>query len=385
MVVATGLGALAGIVTGLIPGIHVNTVAALVLASSAGCAALGIEYSALLAFTCALAISHTFFDVVPGLFLGVPGDETFALLPGHRLVKKGEGQAAIRLSVIGSVIGLALGASVIYYAPLRRMIGNMEGWVRPWMFFLLAIVALVLILSDRHKFWSLFTFLAAGCLGVAVFGSPLVAGGGDAPVNALFPSLAGMFGVAGLLFAISTAGNEAAPPPAERLPRLPWVRAAGPGVWGGAAGLLVGLLPGLGAANAATCLLLVSQWRARLIARWRGIRGAVGGELADSSPTGDPRTRDDADRAYLVTHIFAEHVRSPLRYRCPLHHWPKPQRRVDRGRADFGRQRSLDRPAFDRPKHGGCRRHRGGRPVEGGSAASRHGSAVWTSGDSTGA
>ncbi len=43
VIVASVFGALTGIVTGLVPGIHVNTVTALLLASSASCAALGIE------------------------------------------------------------------------------------------------------------------------------------------------------------------------------------------------------------------------------------------------------------------------------------------------------------------------------------------------------
>ena len=282
--VASVVGALAGIATGLIPGIHVNTVTALLLAASASCASLGIEYSALLAFTCSLAISHTFFDVVPGLFLGIPGDETFALLPGHRLVKQGEGQTAVRLSVVGSGIGLVLGLGIVLAAPIAELIGDIEGAIRPWMFFVLAAISLILVVTDRRRGWSLFTFLASGVLGVAVFGSPLVAGGSDAPVNALFPGLAGLFGVAGLLFAIGTAAGGADIPASETTSTLGGNRIAGPGLRGGAAGLLVGLLPGLGAANAATLLLLMEQWRDRILGRTRV-----------------EQRRDEEDRAYLVT------------------------------------------------------------------------------------
>ena len=283
LALASLLGSFTGILTGLIPGIHVNTVTALLLAGSASCAALGIEYSALLAFTCSLAISHTFFDVVPGLFLGVPGDETFALLPGHRLVKRGEGETAIRLSVAGSVVGLALGLLVVTaLLTLGNVVGAAERLIRPWMFFVLAGVSIILIATDRHKSWSAVTFLASGLLGVAVLGSPLVAGGSEAPVNALFPSLAGMFGVAGLLFAIDTTKGSGAPVPENREEKsvgagLPATRVAWSGGRGGLAGLLVGLLPGLGAANAATLLLLLEQWRGR--------RG----------------TEDEQDRSYLVT------------------------------------------------------------------------------------
>ena len=280
VIVASLLGALAGIVTGLVPGIHVNTVTALLLAGSASCASLGIEYSALLAFTCALAISHTFFDVVPGLFLGIPGDETFALLPGHRLVKAGQGNLAMRLSVAGSGLGLGIGLAVIAaLLVLGNLIGAVEDAIGPWMFFVLAAVSVILIVTDSHRGWALAVFLASGLLGIAVFGSPLVAGGLDAPVNALFPALAGLFGVASLLFAVGTAGRAepAPPPPPDASPGVSPAGVAWPGVRGGLAGLLVGLLPGLGAANAATLLLLIE--------RWSGRRG----------------NRDDQDRAYLVT------------------------------------------------------------------------------------
>ena len=276
--IAALLGALSGVVTGLIPGIHVNTVTALVLAGSASCAALGLDYSTLLAFICALAISHTFFDVVPGLFLGVPGDETFALLPGHRLVRKGQGQAALQLSIVGSGIGLGIGLVVVLaLLALGNVIGALEQLLRSWMFLVLAGVSTILIATDRRRSWSLFTFLASGLLGLAVFASPLVAGGTDAAVNAFFPALAGLFGIAGLLFAIGTASDSAIPPPASKPERVAARKVAWPGVRGGVAGLLVGLLPGLGAANAATLLLLVEQWR--------GHRG----------------TDDEQDRAYLVT------------------------------------------------------------------------------------
>ncbi len=278
VIVASLLGALTGIVTGLVPGIHVNTVTALLLASSASCASLGIEYSALLAFTCALAISHTFFDVVPGLFLGIPGDESFALLPGHRLVTQGRGTLAMRLSVVGSALGLGIGLVVVAALLMfGNLIGALEEAIGPWMFFILAGVSLVLIVSDSRRGWSLVVFLASGLLGVAVFGSPLIAGGLDAPVNAFFPALAGLFGVAGLVFAIGTSSRKATPPPPD-VPANPTAKGvAWPGVRGGLAGLLVGVLPGLGAANAATLLLLLERWFGR------------GGD------------RDAQDRAYLVT------------------------------------------------------------------------------------
>ena len=268
-------GTLAGILTGLTPGIHVNTVTALALAGSAICAPLGLEYTTLLTFVCSLAISHTFFDVVPGLFLGVPGDETFALLPGHRMVRRGEGQVAVQLSIAGSGIGLALGiAAMVAQLKFGNLVGTIERLINPAMFWILLAVALILILSERHRFRALFAFLASGMLGIVVFGSTLVAGGSSAAVNVLFPSLVGLFGVAGLLFAITTNGGTLKPVQAGDVARFRTRGIAWPGIRGGFAGLLVGLLPGLGGANAATLLMLVERRKSN---------------------------REEEDRAYLVT------------------------------------------------------------------------------------
>ena len=276
-IAAAIVGCLCGIVTGLIPGIHVNTVTALVLAASAGCASLGLDYAALLSFVCALAISHTFFDVIPSLFLGVPGDETFALLPGHRLVRNSQGQLALKLAAVGSTSGLIVGVAVVVgLLAFGNAIGQYEAMLRSWMVWILAVVAIILILAESRRFWALLTFLASGFLGVAVFASPLVAGGTDATVNALFPSLAGLFGIAGLLHALST-DNGVPAPLADSGQQPARKEAFWPSLRGSVAGLVVGLLPGLGAANAATLLLLIERWRGR------------------------DRSREHEDRRYLVT------------------------------------------------------------------------------------
>ena len=259
---------LVGVLTGLVPGIHVNTVVALMLASSATLGAAGFDYSVLIAFTCALAISHTFFDVIPGLFLGVPGDSAFVHLPGHRMVRRGLGERAIKLSIYGSTIGLLLGAGVLalLLSPWGSgFIISLEKVLSKWMLWVLLLLSSALLLSDGNRLRALLAFLFSGALGIVVLGSPLVPGGSSAPINALFPALAGLFGVAGLVYAIGTAHSVEAEETEEvgatgagatDSPRTP---IAGPSLRGGLGGLIVGLLPGLGSANAATLLLLIED------------------------------------------------------------------------------------------------------------------------------
>ena len=92
---ASFFGIVCGFFSGLIPGIHVNTICAILL--SVFVSSFTISPELIIVFIASLAVTHTFFDVLPGLFLGIPGDSTFALLPGHDLVKKGYGSLAIKL------------------------------------------------------------------------------------------------------------------------------------------------------------------------------------------------------------------------------------------------------------------------------------------------
>ncbi len=276
-------GVLAGLITGILPGIHVNTIAALLLAGTAAGFASGLDFSALTTFICAMAIAHTFFDVIPGLFLGIPNDAAFALLPGHRLVGKGRGREAVRLSAAGSTIGLGMGLAAVYLLlQMSRgednLMVRLSIWITDWMFWILAVICLVLVFSEKNKLAALLSFLLSGLLGIVTFGTPLVPGGTSAAINILFPVLAGMFGLAGLFYAIHTHQTNSKPISFSHEKKIGWQTLAAPSINGGLAGGLVGLLPGLGSANAATLLLLLERFTGR---------GA--------------RSRDESDRRYLVT------------------------------------------------------------------------------------
>ncbi|MFH1544756.1 MAG: tripartite tricarboxylate transporter permease, partial [archaeon] len=92
------IGCLAGVLTGLIPGIHVNTIALLVLAI-----APENDFNFVL-FLVSMAVVHSFVDFIPSIGLGAPSTDNFlSVLPGHRFLLKGKGFQAIKLSVVGGV------------------------------------------------------------------------------------------------------------------------------------------------------------------------------------------------------------------------------------------------------------------------------------------
>ena len=109
VLIAIFLGICAGCATGLIPGIHVNLISVLVLSLSAYL--LGFTSPVILAvFIISLAITHSFLDSLPSIYLGAPdAGQELNVLPGHRLLHKGEGHNAIVYTLIGSLGCLVLG------------------------------------------------------------------------------------------------------------------------------------------------------------------------------------------------------------------------------------------------------------------------------------
>src|SRR2546428_3800935 len=132
----TLLGVLAGVGTGLAPGLHVNNVAVLLLASRAAFeglilvlfpAAAPEEIVAILSsFVMGTVIGHSFLDFVPSVYLGAPEEKTaLSVLPGHRLLLAGEGHVPVRLAAEGGIAGGP--AAVALLIPLRPFLRSPAG------------------------------------------------------------------------------------------------------------------------------------------------------------------------------------------------------------------------------------------------------------------
>ncbi|MBS3116549.1 tripartite tricarboxylate transporter permease [Candidatus Woesearchaeota archaeon] len=191
ILMALMLGVLTGVLTGLTPGIHINLVSVLVLSFSP--ALLLITSPIVLAvYIISLAITHTFLDALPSIYLGAP-DEAQALnvLPGHRLLKKGEGHNAIVYTVIGSLGSLLLG--MILFPFFITSMDFIFPYVKKVMGYLLLLIMVYMILRCTGKrLESLVIFLISGVLGLLVLT-------GLSLHQPLFPLLSGLFGISTLV------------------------------------------------------------------------------------------------------------------------------------------------------------------------------------------
>ncbi len=263
LLIAVMLGVMAGIVTGLIPGIHINMVSVL-LVTVAPLLRLHTIILPLGVFIIAMGVTHTFLDVIPGVFLGAPdADAAEGVLPGHRLLLRGHAYDAVKLTVIGSLLCLLLSVATI---PILVFgIAAAYSFLVPHMGLILLAMSCFIVLRDPTRRWaSLLIFLISGVLGLLVLNVLDLS-------QPLFPLLSGLFGVSILL--VSLADKVTIP----KQYYYPWLRIekgkVSKGVASGFfAGLLTSFFPGLGAAQGA----LIAQQFVRKMGD-RGFLIIVGG------------------------------------------------------------------------------------------------------------
>ncbi len=245
----TAAGALLGVITGLIPGIHVNLIAIFAILLAPSLEGLGIAPHAICAMIIAMAVVHSFLDFIPSIFLGAPeGATALSVLPGHRMLLMGRGVEGVRLTAVGSLGALFLASlfaisTVLFDIPI---VGYIYGITKPSIHWILILVVAWMILAEEGAGmgWASFLFLLSGLLGVLGLDSNLLTSD-----VALFPIFTGLFGVSTLLLSLkeSTEMPRQIEDAEIRLSKSSTARAIGVG---SLAGIVVGFLPGVGSAQA---------------------------------------------------------------------------------------------------------------------------------------
>jgi putative membrane protein len=229
------LGIAIGFLTGLVPGIHPNTVFAFILSLSVFLVPLSPQ--ALLAFIVSLAISNTFFDFIPSILFGAPEeDSALSILPGHRMLLEGRGYEAIFLTAMGG-LGVIL-LTLLSLPALLFLLPVLYSLIKPVIHLLLLAVVLWMVYKEKRRFIAFSVFLLSGIFGFITLNSfP-----SDA---AMFPAFTGLFGLSTLITSLM-AKTRIPPQKISKEVRGDWLKGS---VTGWLAGLLSGLLPGLGSSQ----------------------------------------------------------------------------------------------------------------------------------------
>jgi putative membrane protein len=248
------IGVVLGSISGLLPGIHVNTLAAGLLALQAALIPVfGTEMIA--AAMIAALVTHTFLDIIPSTFLGIPdADTAISVIPSHALCLEGKGEEAVRIAALGSawgfLVALPLSLTLILVAPA------IQGFLDWGIGIILTGIAAYLILSGESPLHALVIFLFSGALGIFSFHFSYLGSGIAGSFGILMPLLSGLFGISLLL----VAGSGKVPEQKFSEISLPGKTMVRGGVSGAVAGVVVGWLPGLSNATANGVIASVTSY-----------------------------------------------------------------------------------------------------------------------------
>jgi putative membrane protein len=282
------LGVILGILTGLVPGLHVNNIALILLSLSsaiiAACQSLvayGISQQFILVLICGLIVSislvHSFHQNLPSTFVGAPNEDTaLSVLPAHHLLLRGEGYKAVTLATLGCTGAILV--CLCLFVPLRFILGpplGLYSLVRGIMVWILIAVVILMTLTHKTRITELglegkasmaagmlfaaFVLLVSGVFGLLIFTMPV-----DSPLGlaapVLFPALAGLFGMPTLLSSLVTKPAI----PEQKIEPLVLnqieKKASVVSVFTGSfAGIFVSLIPGLTTATGTVLAMTVRQ------------------------------------------------------------------------------------------------------------------------------
>ncbi len=232
-------GIVLGVVSGLTPGIHTNTFAAFILSYSVVLSKyFSPEELAVIIFV--NAIVHTFLDILPSMFLGIPDEDTaIAILPAHELVLDGRGIVATSISAYSSLLSFLI--SLPIFMLFLLVLSGLKSSLTMITPILLIGVSIAIIVSERGEIfggslsaWRKRTlagviFIISGLLGLYSFGDDEI----------LLPLLTGLFSSPTLL--TSMLGNSSVPRQ-KILLEIPKFKDVLSGTFAGA---LVSLFPGI--------------------------------------------------------------------------------------------------------------------------------------------
>lgn len=197
LILALFLGITIGTLTGLTPGIHINLIAAALLALSSSLLLI-FPPLALVIFIISMTLTHVFIDFIPSIFLGAPDEDTvLAILPGHELLLNGNGYEAVLLSILGALIGIML---FLPFLPLFiYLLPIIYPYIQNIIPIILILVLIFMIYTEKQKFLSVLIIILAGFLGIASLNLNIN--------DALLPLLTGLFGSSSLITSITKKQN----------------------------------------------------------------------------------------------------------------------------------------------------------------------------------
>lgn len=249
------LGVAAGVFTGVVPGIHPNTV---IFSSLPLYFYSGMDLVAFMSFLSGMSVSHTFHDFLPAIFLGAPEAEAaLSALPGAELAMRGRGLEAFDYTVLGGAVSVLM---LVFATPfLVLFLENTYSLLEPFMEYVLMFFLFFIVFRSGWK--SGVVAVLAGSLGLLSFSMNVNQG------FVLVPVFAGLFAVPSVFYGLKS--DFQLPP--QLGPDVSTQHSLRGGIAGFLAGFLAGVFPGIGAAVSTSFLTPLLSSRKEFLAGMGGV------------------------------------------------------------------------------------------------------------------
>ncbi|HID43768.1 MAG TPA: hypothetical protein EYP30_08380 [Archaeoglobaceae archaeon] len=239
------IGVFIGAISGLTPGIHSNTLSALIIVYSEYLLSFFTpEQLSIIIFSA--AITHTFLDIIPSTFTGIPDEDTaIAVLPAHDMVLDGEGLKAISLSALSSLLSFLI--SVPFFLAYLHILIHVDSIVPKLTVYFLIFISIYIILREkeafdyfsiRKKFYAFLVFAGSGFAGFVALKYSALAEISPAS-SVLLPLLSGLFASPALIWSIA---EKSRVPEQKKCSELPSIRGI---ISGTVSGSIVSVFPGI--------------------------------------------------------------------------------------------------------------------------------------------
>jgi putative membrane protein len=188
------IGLCVGTITGLLPGLHVNTIVSIILASSVFfLEAFSVMHISI--FIISMAITHSITEFIPTALLGIPDSSTVVShIPAHKLFSEGKAILAITTSAFSSMIA---GIMTIALFPFSAgIIMLFDSWIKvESVVVMLSFLVILPLLLTKNRLYTAIVIILASSLGII-----------SLDYSFLLPLLSGLFGLPVLISSLK--GNS---------------------------------------------------------------------------------------------------------------------------------------------------------------------------------
>lgn len=175
------LGVALGIIAGVLPSMHPNTLIALLYPFFGKDARFWQIIVGMLP-------AHLIFSLVPSVFFGIAQPQNaLSMLPGQKLAHEGKGISALNAMLFACILSVL--CAVVLFVPSFSFFTASYGMVRQYMGPILVAFSGILVLRSKNPLAGLLVFIAAGILGLISFQSKMF--------DPFLPLFAGFFSLSG--------------------------------------------------------------------------------------------------------------------------------------------------------------------------------------------